>query len=332
MKLLICCTLLMAVLILLYFTSDSPIAVALINKSKDKVTLKIEENKFKEEIKKYKELDILPKSCQLLQKPSSHKSKTDCTSPVVPNIVHLVWLYESEHTFSFIALLSGLSIVRIIKPCVILFWYDGHNPIGEYWNQFTGNASQAGIPIHMLTITTPKSVGGTVFGWKEHRSSFVRMHVIQTFGGIYMDTDVLAIRSLHSLRCYNTTMGHESANAMCNDFIMAIPNAKFLKIWISQYYINYPGNYWGYNVQTAMKMAKKYPHLIHVEEKYINHPNFWKEEIRMLFDEKYKFDWSKNYVVHLWHKISKVSADPETIKHLESSFGEIARMIYYKKH
>ena len=41
---------------------------------------------------------------------------------------------------------------------------------------------------------------------------------------------------------------------------MAAPNANFLQglIVIAQYYIDFPGNSWGYNVMTAMKMTKKH--------------------------------------------------------------------------
>ena len=144
-----------------------------------------------------------------------------------------------------------------------------------------------------------------------------------------MDTDVIAVRSLFPLRCYDMTMGQESENVMCNNFLMATPHAKFLQEFINQYYIDYPGNHWGYNVLTAMKMTRKHRDLIHVEEKYINHPNWMKNEIKMIFDGKYKFDWRKNYVIHLWNRLSHVKTNPEEIKTLNSSFGEIARMVYY---
>ena len=145
-----------------------------------------------------------------------------------------------------------------------------------------------------------------------------------------MDTDVIAVRSLLPLRCYNMTMGQESGDVMCNNFLMAAPNSKFLQHFIAQYYIDYPGNYWGYNVLTAMKMARKHHELIHVEKKFINHPNWHDNEIKMIFDEKHKFDWRKNFVVHLWNRVSHVKTNPEELKSLNSSFGELARMVYYQ--
>ena len=65
-----------------------------------------------------------------------HQHNLHCESPRVPNIQHVVWLYGTEYRFTFRQLLSGLSIVHILKPCVILFWYDGYLPAGNNWQQF----------------------------------------------------------------------------------------------------------------------------------------------------------------------------------------------------
>ena len=86
---------------------------------------------------------------------------------------------------------------------------------------------------------------------------------------------------------------------------------------------------WEYNVQTPLRLQRKFPHLIHVEEQSINHPNWHKNEIRMIFEEEYKFDWHQNYVVHLWNTVSKINTSPNRIKKLNSAFGEMARMVYY---
>ena len=193
-----------------------------------------DENKFKEQIANYIKINILA-SCFNETVEEKYREGLDC-DPVVPRLSHMVWLYGRPHEFSFLRLLSGLSIIRVIKPCAIIFWCDSYIPKGKYWIQFIGNATQAGIPIHILTIDSPGRVGGTPFGWKEHQSSFVRLHVLQLFGGIYMDSDVIAVRSLDPLRCFNMTMGMESETALCNSFQMAAPNAPFLNTWIAQYY------------------------------------------------------------------------------------------------
>jgi len=61
---------------------------------------------------------------------------SNCTTPRVPNIAHIVWLYGKEQSLKFHQLLSLLSVVRFVKPCIMLFWYDGHTPVGTRWQEF----------------------------------------------------------------------------------------------------------------------------------------------------------------------------------------------------
>ena len=45
------------------------------------------------------------------------------------------------------------------------------------------------------------------------------------------------------------------------------------------------------------------------------------------------FDWTKNYVVHLWNRVTGggVHETPESICTLNSAYGQMARQIYYGK-
>ena len=59
------------------------------------VNRKIKEDMiFKQEIYHYKKTLTLPKSCQPETLPNS---PSDCSSPVVPNLFHMVWLYGDKH-------------------------------------------------------------------------------------------------------------------------------------------------------------------------------------------------------------------------------------------
>ena len=94
---------------------------------------------FKVEIKKH-HLRLLNEPRQKcfthdLPAPQSPRDK-ECNNPRVPNIVHIVWLYNTSNPFTFRQLLSGLSMLQVQRPCAVLFWYGGYVPTGNYWELF----------------------------------------------------------------------------------------------------------------------------------------------------------------------------------------------------
>ena len=165
----------------------------------------------------------------------------------------------------------------------------------------------------------------------------MRLNVIQTFGGIYMDTDVLFIRSLRPLMCYDITLGEESHLALPMNLLIAIPNATFVNLILKEYDANYHSESWGYNaVLTPSVLSRKHPDLIHVESESINQPTWERNSVGKIFDLIEKgggFNWTKNYVVHLWNKVTQTSVHetPANIRTLNSAYGQIARQIYYGK-
>ena len=85
--------------------------------------------------------------------------------------------------------------------------------------------------------------------------------------------------------------------------------------------------------QVPSNLARRYPHLVHVEPTKLNRPNY--VELRKIWGPE-RFDWRQNYALHTWIRIWRhnsryagIEPDPETIKTMNHTFGEIARIIYY---
>ena len=68
-----------------------------------------------------------------------------------------------------------------------------------------------------------------------------------------------------------------------------------------------------------------YPDLIHIEEKTINYPSG--ERLDLIYDQVY--DWSDNYCIHLWYRLHSFDHTPNDIKKMNTTFGQLARLIYY---
>ena len=152
------------------------------------------------------------------------------------NIVHFVWLWDKPEPYKFRQLLGSLSVLRILKPCAIIFWNAGVLPTGPWWREFTGNVTtETDIVFHTPTIAIPQTIGGKVVKHEAHKSDIVRLHAMKYFGGIYLDFDVIVLKPFTPLRCYDIVMGRQTSDGIPNNAIIAVPNATFINLWLKKY-------------------------------------------------------------------------------------------------
>lgn len=242
---------------------------------------------------------------------------------IVPNIVHYIWFSSKEHDeMKFHHMLSILSAYKFIKPDTIYYHYDVL-PRGKWWDYVSRN-----VPI-LVTIKTeiPLDVFGVHLIQNAHKSDIKRFDIMRTTGGIYLDNDVLVFKSFNPLRRYNFTMGQEVRGSIGNSVIIGARNTTFLNLWWDTYK-NFTNKEWAHHsCIIPARLWKMYPHLIHVEIKTILYPDWTSKGLYLLYDALY--DWSKNYCVHMWYRQRPVEYDPENIKTLNTTFGEMARYIFY---
>jgi len=95
-------------------------------------------------------------------------------------------------------------------------------------------------------------------------------------------------------------------------------------------YESYRNNYrawdWDYNcARVAYQLYLQRPDLLHVEPYKFTTPD-WKERDKLW---KQVIDWKDLYVIHVMTHFSYDSYTPESIKTINSTFGEAMRYIYY---
>ena len=85
----------------------------------------------------------------------------------------------------------------------------------------------------------------------------------------------------------------------------------------------------GKATQVPHNLSQLYPHLIHVEERSLGHPNWDETEISELYRGHY--NWSGNYAVHVWGRNRRFHhpRSPADIDRLDSTLGEICRLVLY---
>ncbi|XP_076088311.1 uncharacterized protein LOC143058747 [Mytilus galloprovincialis] len=236
----------------------------------------------------------------------------------VPSLVHYIWFSKKE--MNFYHFLSFLSASKFLKPCLIMVHGD-YLPIGFYWDYLLNLVPNI---IHMKR-NPPEAVFGIPLGNIEHKADVGRIQALQRFGGIYMDTDEIILRSLDNLRKYPFTLSHAVDHNLSNGLILSEKNAAFLSKWFSEYK-TYSKVQWAYHSTIVPNLlSEKYPDLIHVENKTFVRPNY--TQLRLLFEMN--FDWSKNYAIHLYIRFYKFIHDFNDIRYLNTTIGSVARHVLY---
>lgn len=154
----------------------------------------------------------------------------------------------------------------------------------------------------------------------------VYYHLFSEYGGIYIDTDTVILRSLDPLRDYNFTLSKAFDTNLSNGLIMSVRNATFANIWYHEYKTYNPKQWGVHSTILPFRLSKKYPNFIHVEEKTFVKPNAG--ELKMLFEQN--FNWSKNYAIHLYVRFyKKYKYNSDVIRTLNTTMGSLARHVLF---
>ncbi|CAH1796200.1 unnamed protein product [Owenia fusiformis] len=250
-----------------------------------------------------------------------HKRLQACPKDIhtVPNIVHFVWFGEAQLRFH--QMLSILSAYQKLTPCVILIHGDVL-PHGDWWAYLKSKVPNM---VHVKR-TQPELIFNVKLDRIEHKSDVARIEAILEYGGIYLDTDVIVVKTFDPLRKYNTSMSKENDKQLGSGVIVSTPNSEFIKQWYESYQ-SFDNTNWAYHsTMVPMRLSKLHPELIHVVGYLMHWPSI--SQLYLI----YRADitgWKRNYCVHLWYREYDIEHDPLTIRNLKTTFGQLARNVYY---
>ncbi|CAH1799558.1 unnamed protein product, partial [Owenia fusiformis] len=242
---------------------------------------------------------------------------------MVPNVVHYIWFGVRE--FEFFHAVAVYSAYKFLKPEKIVFHGDTI-PTGPWWDFVKNKTSH--LKFHYTG--KPTYVYRKKLEHLEHSADIMRLLILQDEGGIYMDTDVIVLKSFDPLRRYDVTMGKESDDGLANGIILAKKGAPFLRL-IFEAYRTYSKKEWSrHSVGVPYDLSKIYPHLIHVEKTSLLRPSWM--DAKILFQGHY--NWTENYAIHIWHRDYKAIGGyfphcPEDLYDLDTTLGEVMRYVLF---
>lgn len=246
---------------------------------------------------------------------------------VVPNVVHFILFAKNSKNklkFQFQNYLSFRSAGQFMRPRYI-FLHGDLVPEGEWWQRTLQDVDN----LYHVYCEKPKKIHDRSISFVEHAADIKRLTLLIDFGGIYLDTDMLILKSLDPLRVHNLVLGRPVSISLSNGIMLARKGALFLRLWLENYR-NYDRSDWGGNsVRFSNSLQKLFPHLVHVELNNMLRPNYLELEYLYGINNKF-FDWSKSYSMHIYGENRyRVPETPEQLKGFNSTLGQVMRYIYF---
>ncbi|XP_002122529.5 uncharacterized protein LOC100176393 [Ciona intestinalis] len=270
--------------------------------------------------------DGLPYTKTVCRKATKRDAKE--STYVVPNVVHYVWFGKREMVYYHY--LSVRSAAANQQPEKIIFYINEEPPQGHLWKRLVDE-----IPcLETQYMEMPETVFGHKMDWILHKTDVARNNILIKQGGIYLDSDVLVLRSLDPLRRYPFTMGRSTATTLSNGAMLSKPNSIFLQDMIDSYKGLTQGMIENHrtiiSVQRPLQQWKTRPDLpIHVELTTMQRPNPWHDGRDCISHDS--FNISDNYMLHI-HPVKSAIKNPEimnetvtTLRTTDTTYGAAAR-------
>ena len=226
--------------------------------------------------------------------------------------------------------LSVMSVVKFIKPDEITI-FGAKRIQGCWWNRTRSFVNLEILPKQAWV----RKLNGKKVEKLPHISDFLRLEMLYRRGGIYMDTDVIAMKSFDRLLNKQVVLADEEKyHGVPNVAVMlARKHSCFMCNFMKQACKNFDGDWTTHSVGTLKKMYKRdwkhYKDALLLKLRFGFYPFSWRE-LHQLFEvnmDKLSFNVSQAYSIHLYHHMASrylkrlsdytwISKNPSTAAHV----------------
>lgn len=220
----------------------------------------------------------------------------------IPNIFHFIFFGYTN--FEYIHYLA-IKTCYDNNPDSIIHLYNTNEP-----EQYNINWNNIKKYVKIIKVQPPDNIFGNSLHSYAHKADIIRLQKLIEYGGIYLDIDVLTLKSFKDILQNpnkDCIMGFQAYNTqyegLCNAVIIAKPQSQFLINWLDNYK-TFNSNEWDkHSVHLPKKLAQENPELIECYNQDKFFPISW------WFSEKYKLFNKENlnlnllnnsYCIHLW--------------------------------
>jgi hypothetical protein len=235
---------------------------------------------------------------------SSRHALEDAPAPApdglpIPNVVHMIFGLSPDFGHMKFGLTHYLAVLgaRLHIAPAQLKWHYRFLPDGVWWE-----CARPALTLHKVEDVT--HVHGRPKAMRvQHKADVLRMQLLLGEGGMYIDSDVIPLRSFQDLRKYPLVMGQEEAagqSGLANAVILAAPNTTFMRRWWGEYASFEPDKQWAYHsVILPRALHGQHPG----EVTALSGSAFFKPcwtDLTAMYDADDGYSYRDNYAVHLW--------------------------------
>lgn len=228
---------------------------------------------------------------------------------MIDNILHYIHLSSAGREFKLHHFLSIKSAYVRSGVNKIYVWVD-KEPTGLWWDKIKNL-------VEIVYIEPPTEIFGIPITQQAHKSDVLRLQILLEYGGIYVDTDTIFVKSFKPLLNNKFVLGQQNINGiegLCPAVILSQKNSIFGQHWLAGFKDSFKGGPPGsdtwctHSVHYPLWLSKQIPNEITI----LNHESFFwplyhQSHMEMLFEKKYNFP--NAYSHHLWESSGKEYLD-----------------------
>jgi hypothetical protein len=246
---------------------------------------------------------------------------------MVPNILHYVHLSEGGREWKFHHYLSVKSAYIRSGVEKIFIWID-KEPVGEWWEK-TKNL------VETVKILPPTEIFGIPITQQAHKSDVLRLQILIEYGGIYVDTDTIFVKSFKPLLNNSFVLGQQGVNGMeglCPAVILSEQNSIFAQSWLKGFQDSFKGGPPGsdtwctHSVQYPLWLSNQIPDKITIlDHEVFFWPLYHQDHMEAMFEQNHSFP--NAYSHHLWESSGKKYLDELTENNIFSKDTTFTNLI-----
>lgn len=239
----------------------------------------------------------------------------------IPKIVHIVHLRFNENTalhFSFQFFLCVYSAYHFIQPSILYIHTDyGPEDIqkalleGSPWTKKVLTAFPGVVQLNPV-IAPVMAANGLPLIRIEHKSDFVRMEQVGLHGGIYIDSDVLTLRSPEPLlkAGFKAIVGRQGDNLVNNGCFMATTDSALVHLMNKEMPTVFSGEWQHHSSGLITSISERLVYVpgevLIMESKAFAPTGWWDQSAFALFSEHE----GEEAVVDLFTQVNVDTVDP----------------------
>lgn len=235
----------------------------------------------------------------------------------IPRIFHFVFGLRSQNEpFHLLHYLCLESCRQVNQPEAIHFHYL-NEPWGYWWDRIRPHLVLHHVdpePFVRDTTRYANTPEGRIIRQRNldyaHESDFIRMKVLQTWGGGYADMDTLFLQPMpDEFYREQFVIGAEQdeveehdpmKRSLCNALMLAQPESAYLARWLENMYRVFDGTWSRHSCQEATRVRQQIPDAVRVLPKRCFHRHGADPVGVYTLFEGLDEDFSGMYSMHLW--------------------------------